>query len=210
MFRLKKIRWIVAHHSATEDGSKETIDNIKEHQREIFGEGSVMNTYHYLISDKGEIVKWISEEYVSGHCGVDGWSNWDKPCNFNSLGICFVGNFEKYKMSEEQFRAGVYLITKLCKKYDIPSENIIGHRDVINTKCPGKYFPLKRLREEVEEMIKGKEVKGSKYGKELLNYFIQKGVITTPEAHKDLTVPFTKEETLALLKNILDRLKVEV
>jgi len=44
----------------------------------------------------------------------------------------------------------VDLIIDLIKKYKIPIENIKKHKDIVNTDCPGKYFPFGKIIEEVK------------------------------------------------------------
>ena len=66
-----------------------------------------------------------------------------------SVGICFLGNFEKIEMPIEQFNAGVKLIKTLMSEYNVPLINVLRHRDVVSdishtansTQCPGKNFP---------------------------------------------------------------------
>jgi len=70
-----------------------------------------------------------------------------------SIGICFLGTFEKIEVPTEQFNAGVELIKTLMKEYNIPLINVIRHRDVVSdishvansTECPGKNFPYVHL-----------------------------------------------------------------
>jgi len=70
-----------------------------------------------------------------------------------SVGICFLGNFEKIEMPIEQFNAGVELIKTLMEEYNIPLINILRHRDVVSdlthtansTECPGKNFPYVQM-----------------------------------------------------------------
>ena len=141
-------KFIVIHHSVT-DGSYQTGLNIIKRQGETFGKDSVKNCYHYMISKEGHIIAWKPENLVIGHCGVDGDYKWDKPCNFNSFGICFLGNFEIDEVSEKQYQTGLVLIKALVEKYNI--KDIYGHKDVINTECPGKnlYKLIPKIKKEV-------------------------------------------------------------
>jgi len=67
-----------------------------------------------------------------------------KGYNAESIGVCFEGNFDKGRMPEEQFLIGGTLILRLMEKFGI--SKILAHRDVGATRCPGRYFPLDRLR----------------------------------------------------------------
>ena len=193
-------KYIIIHHSAT-DGRYETGINIIKNQEKKYGKNSNSNAYHYMITNDGRIIPWKSENVVVGHCGYDGYSYSTEPCNFNSLGICFLGNFEKNEVPQKQLEAGLALIKGLVKKYNI--KKIYGHRDVTNTDCPGKFLYTKIPYIE-------KEVFMSDWKNELLNWAVQKGIIKNPELHQNLDIPFTKAEMLAILKNILERLKIDI
>jgi N-acetylmuramoyl-L-alanine amidase len=60
------------------------------------------------------------------------------------MGICVTGNFTKYRPSEEQYSSLRKLLDFLCFAFHIPKENILLHRDLANTVCPGKFFDLKK------------------------------------------------------------------
>jgi N-acetylmuramoyl-L-alanine amidase len=73
------------------------------------------------------------------------WEGAHTKGNMNrvGIGICLVGNFEKTTPTKKQMDSLVQLTTHLAYKFDIPLENIKGHKDFVNntTKCPGKNFP---------------------------------------------------------------------
>lgn len=194
-------KYIIIHHSATSDGSYQTGLNIIKNQEKNFGKNSNSNAYHYMVTSDGRIIPWKPETTIVGHCGYDGYSYSDEPCNFNSLGICFLGNFQINKVPEKQLEAGMVLIKSLVQKYKI--KDILGHRDVIRTECPGEnlYILIPKIKE-VCFMADWKQ--------ELLNWAVQKGIIKNPELHQDLDKPFTKAEILAIIKNIIERLKIDI
>lgn len=86
------------------------------------------------------------------HCPVD-------RMNFQSLGICVIGNFDKEPPSTEKMEATAYLCAELCMLHKIPVRNIHGHRDHKRDRrtCPGRLFDLDSLRARVRELI-GNEV----------------------------------------------------
>jgi N-acetyl-anhydromuramyl-L-alanine amidase AmpD len=57
------------------------------------------------------------------------------------IGICLVGNFEHRAPSRAQLKTLSRLVTKLRGMFDIPAENVMGHRHVKSTACPGSHFP---------------------------------------------------------------------
>jgi len=138
LYPSKKWKYIVIHHSATEEGSSLYFD--KYHQ----GKGWEGLGYHFVIDNgtkgkqDGQIEvspRWIKQEDGS-HCSASNM-------NQKAIGICLVGNFNKEYVSSEQLDALVYLVKILRKYYKIPLKRIIGHKQVsgARTECPGRKFP---------------------------------------------------------------------
>lgn len=188
-------QFIIIHHSVT-DGSYQTGLNIIKRQEQNFGKNSVTNSYHFMLTIEGHIISWKPENLMIGHCGVDGYSYSNEPCNANSLGICFLGNFEKENVPEIQFQAGLMLIKGLVKKYNI--KDIVGHRDIINTECPGANL-YKRIPEIKKEVFK---MPLEKWEEEVIKNAFNKGWIKDSDIHlSKAKEPFSRAEVLAVLMN---------
>ena len=87
--------------------------------------------------------RWRQQK-TGSHCRPSGdWSNY---WNEHTIGICLIGNFEKTRPTERQWQSLVKLVRFLQKRYNIPTSQIKGHRDVKPTKCPGRYFSFGELR----------------------------------------------------------------
>lgn len=155
-------KFIVIHHSATGSGSAASFHNYHSDQ----GYGGL--SYHFVIGNgKGspdgkveEGFRW-KEQMAGTHVNVESWYH-----NIFGIGICLVGNFDKSPPTKNQISALSKLIQSLCKKYDIPNKNVMGHCEIplsriewdtegievfyngkktARTKCPGKYFPDKKV-----------------------------------------------------------------
>ena len=121
----KKIDSIILHHRAG-NGDVESIH--LQHQRQgWWGIG-----YHYYIRKNGEIWRGRPEKWVGSHAGSS--NNY----NTHSIGICWEGNFEQEEMTDAQVESGRWLIEDIENRYDIVE--ILGHRDIAKTACPGKNF----------------------------------------------------------------------
>lgn len=84
---------------------------------------------HYVIGFDGEIVQCVEpSQYVAWHCGKSFYQGRDK-CNEFSVGIEFLG-FDWQDLTCSQYRSGAKLISELRKIFSIPSDNIVGHRDI--------------------------------------------------------------------------------
>lgn len=134
----RKWRHIVIHHTASSAGSVESI-----HEAHI-GRGWDGIGYHFLIGngkgmDDGEIqstFRW-REQIHGAHAKSPG-----NEYNEYGIGICLVGNFEETQPSEAQLASVKRLVSVLKHEYQLSDSQVIGHRDVKATACPGKNFPI--------------------------------------------------------------------
>lgn len=124
-------------------GKMKTVDSIILHHRA--GNGDVQSIhkdhmakgwwgigYHYYIRRDGSIWRGRPEQWVGSHAGSS------NDYNKHSIGICFEGNFEQETMTDAQVEAGRELIADIESRYSI--YQILGHKDVAKTACPGKNF----------------------------------------------------------------------
>lgn len=135
----KKWKYIIIHHSATDEGSSLSFHHA--HLDRGFEKGV---GYHFVIDNgtKGKIdgqievsPRWIKQQ-EGAHCRAD-------DMNTRSIGICLVGNFNYERISRKQKDSLVYLVNRLRRYYKIPLYRILGHGQVpgARTDCPGKNFP---------------------------------------------------------------------
>lgn len=142
---MREWKYIVLHHSASVSGSAEIFDQIHRTQRHWDCLG-----YDFVIGNgagqgDGEIVtgpRWY-EQKAGAHAN-------SKEYNDHGIGICLIGNFETSSPTPQQMMATQLLVNKLCRMYHIPAENIVGHSQVRCTACPGKLFPLMKIRADAE------------------------------------------------------------
>ena len=67
--------------------------------------------------------------------------------NHNSLGICFVGNYDKVAPKKEMYEAGAKLIAMWLKLYGLSVDDIYSHHNFdIRKSCPGKLFDMDYLK----------------------------------------------------------------
>lgn len=144
LYPSKKWRYIIIHHSATDEGNAFFF-----HKSHRFRGWDSLG-YHFVI-DNGTVGKqdgnieaaprWIKQQN-GAHCK-------DSGMNFKAIGICLVGNFDKEEVSRQQLDSLVYLVNILKDYYKIPPQNIIGHSQVpgARTDCPGKNFPWREFKE---------------------------------------------------------------
>jgi hypothetical protein len=71
----------------------------------------------------------------------------DERNEFNEMGIgiCLVGNFEKAPPTKRQMETLSRLLRSLRDKFGIVPDEVVGHRHVKQTACPGRYFPWRQV-----------------------------------------------------------------
>ena len=104
---------------------------------------------HYLIDQKGIIIKMVEENKVAWHAGKSKWKNFNN-LNKNSIGIELVNKGHEFgyqKFSDVQIRKLINLCLHLKRKYKIKNSNVLGHSDIapLRKKDPGEKFPWKKL-----------------------------------------------------------------
>lgn len=139
---------IVIHHSATDNGNSSIFDTWHREHNNWDGVG-----YDFVIgngtdSGNGEVevtFRW-TQQRTGAHCGGTD-NNW---ANKYGIGICLVGNFNKYSPTPQQLSSLRKLVRFLMERYNIPKSKIYGHRTTPGarkTDCPGRNFPLTRFKQ---------------------------------------------------------------
>lgn len=99
--------------------------------------------YHYFIKKDGEIQKGRPEHVNGAHCA-------DRGYNRISLGICFEGHHNFEEWTPEQWVGFKKLLRDIFRRFNIPTSNIIGHREAPATKdCPGTKIDMTQVRREI-------------------------------------------------------------
>lgn len=136
---------IVVHHSADLDSDLLDYERIREfHTRKRRWRDI---GYHAVIERvNGEYVAIIGRPFHEdgAHC---------VGRNEETLGVCFVGNYESAPPPKAQLEVGARLIAGLCHLAKIPVEAVKPHRDFAATACPGKNFPMDELRRAVRRHL---------------------------------------------------------
>lgn len=127
---------IVIHHTATSRGNVESIHEAHL-KRGWLGIG-----YHFVIGNgdgmgDGEVeptFRW-RQQLHGAHAG-------ENEHNQHGIGITLVGNFEKQPPTTAQLAAVKRLVSTLKAGYGMTSGDVVSHKDIKATACPGKYFPM--------------------------------------------------------------------
>lgn len=137
-------RKIAIHHSLTDDGVLFNLPAIRKFHKEVRGWDDI--AYHYILEKYRrhyEVVvgRMMNEQgaHTLGH-------------NFDTLGICLVGNFDEALPPDDQWLLAVRLVRSLCYTLQIPFRSVYGHRELDGDRtCPGKYFDMDKFRKEIQQ-----------------------------------------------------------
>jgi N-acetylmuramoyl-L-alanine amidase len=138
---------IIIHHSATNEGNAAIFDKWHREENGWAGVG-----YHFVIgngtdSGDGEVeptYRWRGQ-LTGAHTGGTA-ANW---ANEEGIGICLVGDFNRYTPTASQRESLVRLVRFLQQRYHIPKTRIYGHGSTPGarvTDCPGNRFPMSWLK----------------------------------------------------------------
>ena len=169
---------IILHHSASHDVSAREIHRWHQ-EKGCSGIG-----YHFVIRSSGLIEAGRPVDKIGAHAGNE--------ANSDSIGICLTGNFENNPPAPEQLEALLSLIKYLEEHYG-KSLEVLRHRDISATICPGNLFPWPLPKVIISDAWKQK----------LLQRALEEEIIT--EAH-DPDDKADKWFVLAVGLNILDRM----
>lgn len=119
---------IILHHAAAKSCSADDV------HRWHLNRGWAGIGYHFFVRKDGSVYRGRPLQCVGAHAG---------GANFNSVGICFEGDFTKETMPDVQKQAGKELVAYVKNHYGI--KNVQRHSDVGATACPGTNFPFNEI-----------------------------------------------------------------
>ena len=126
--KMRYIREIIVHCSATPEGKAFTVAEIDDWQKK---RGFRCIGYHFVIYLDGSVHKGRAIEEVGAHC---------LGHNANSIGICYIGGCAadgktpKDTRTEAQKKSLVRLITELRRRF--PNASVHGHSEFAAKACP--------------------------------------------------------------------------
>ena len=134
LVRRRSTARIILHHAAASECTAQQIHSWH------LANGWVGIGYHFFVRKDGSVYRGRPETVVGAHAGNN---------NYDSIGVCFEGNFMTETMGDTQRKAGQELVQYLKDKYGIST--VQKHSDVNATGCPGTRFPFKEISEGTAE-----------------------------------------------------------
>lgn len=142
---MEKVEKIIVHHTATSGH----ITDPEAGMRAIYLYHAIEKNwgdigYHYVIGQRGEVFQGRAgdDKAIGGHA---------YGFNIGTIGIAVMGNFDNQQVPVQASGSLSQLIDYLSSKYsiqkngvsifhDISMPNILGHRELNATSCPGNYL----------------------------------------------------------------------
>ena len=131
LYNRRKTDYIALHHAAASSASASDVDRWHK-QNGWTGIG-----YHFYVRKSGIIYRGRPLTAIGAH--VSGK-------NDVSIGICAEGNYTTEQMPDAQKRAIAELLDYLKTNF-YPNAEIVGHREIGASDCPGKNYPLAELKD---------------------------------------------------------------
>ena len=131
--------YIVLHHAEASKCTVEQVDSWHK-QKDWSGIG-----YHFFVRKDGTIYRGRPLDTMGAH--VSGM-------NSVSIGICAEGSYTTETMPAAQKKAICELLVYLKDKH-YPLASIVGHREIGNSDCPGKKYPLDDIRNNYRKIAAG-------------------------------------------------------
>jgi len=135
-----KWKYIVAHHSATAQGTAASFD--REDRRSGMKNGLA---YHFVIGNGNgtadgviEVGSRWTQQLHGGHV-----SKWE--FNNHGIGICMIGNFEKTEPTPKQLDSFTQLVNYLGGNLLDNRYKFYVHKEINATLCPGRNFPIQKM-----------------------------------------------------------------
>lgn len=133
---------IIVHHTGAEEKDAAQV------RRYHLSLGWADIGYHYVLERDGTVVSGRSLSLQGAHCAAGGM-------NFYGIGVALLGNLENHPPLAAQQTSLYNLLLSLCRRFNIPPQRVLGHREVPGaaTACPGRKLDMAAVRGELAKRL---------------------------------------------------------
>jgi hypothetical protein len=138
---------VVVHHSAS---ASDTYESIRRYHATTRGWSDA--AYHLILSNgRGGVELGVLEPTGRYRRGSHSVATRDWRRNVRSLHLCVVGNYESSRVSPDMRRAIGSALGALLAEWNLSADDVLLHRDLDATACPGRHITREHLAAWVEE-----------------------------------------------------------
>ncbi|HYO64572.1 MAG TPA: N-acetylmuramoyl-L-alanine amidase [Archangium sp.] len=141
---------IVLHHTST-NSARVDLATLR------WVRGTNRVSAHYLVGPDGTVYQLVPDNLTAWHAGRSSLHGQTEPSvNARSIGIEITNDGSgQTPFTEEQYRALEQLVPYLARRYRVPRENILGHRDVAPGRKtdPADNFDWARIRRAIDAAV---------------------------------------------------------
>lgn len=141
---VRRWKYLIVHHSASERGSVESIDRYHKSRKDANGNPWKGIGYHFVIGNGNGLEDGTIEPTFRWRGQLSGAHAGVREYNDFGIGICLIGNFEQKLPTQRQQESLKQLLLALTQTFQVDSEQILRHGQIRQTACPGKLIPLKQ------------------------------------------------------------------
>jgi len=164
MASLKTVQYIFVHTAADPRQNGKADTTVADITRWHVARGWATIGYHFVVRRDGTIEPGRPTTQQGAHV---------RGLNHCSIGICLSGNHDIAPMTTKQRAALLQLLKTLCQKYKLPSNAVLGHKEVnalvtagrldkiyaTSKSCPGRYVDMRTIRQELAQLLKQEDKK---------------------------------------------------
>ncbi len=143
-------KYAIIHHSLTADSQTVSWGAIRrwhtgQHPQSPYKFEAIGYNFGVELIDKDyEVLVGRPEDVAGAHC---------RGMNQNSIGICFVGNFDLAPPPDAMMKRAVEVFAPIIRRLNIDFEYVRPHSAYAAKTCPGKLFPMQRF---IKALVRGK------------------------------------------------------
>lgn len=138
-----KVKKVIVHHSLTKDSATVSWGAIRRyHTKTLKWAGIGYHVGVELVMSGQE----VNYEILMGRV----WDRSGSHCrghNSDSLGICFVGNYDVIPPKKQMLITGARIIALWLRLFNLSTDDVYSHHHFnIYKSCPGTYFDMEYLK----------------------------------------------------------------
>ena len=137
------VKKVIVHHSLSKDSGTVSWGAIRKYHTETLGFKDIGYSVGVELVQSGDELYY---EILMGRMWDEAGAH-TRGQNKDSLGICFIGNYDIIAPKKEMIQAGAKVIALWLKLFNLSIDDIYSHHNFnIYKTCPGTQFDMEYLK----------------------------------------------------------------